>query len=179
MSITRVLLSIVAIVAVSIYLMVTDGPGIEPTAERAGSDTVMVHETDPAMNAAIEQARSSLAIFTGRLPSLRASGAFICIKLPLTEGGMTEHVWMADPAFDGGQFTGRLASEPVNLPSWSRDDRIAVSADQISDWMAIDGEVLYGGYTIHVLHDRMSPAEQRDMAQQMGVAIPDRPVVWN
>lgn len=179
MSITRILLSIVAIVAVSLYLMVTDGPGIGATAKRAGSDTVMVHETDPAMNAAIEQARSSVTIFTGRLPNLRASGVFVSIKLPLTEGGMTEHVWMADPVFEDGQFTGRLASEPVNLPSWTRGDRIAVSADQISDWMAIDGDALYGGYTIHVLRDRMSPAEQRDMARQMGVAIPDRPVVWN
>lgn len=179
MSITRILLSVVAIVAVSVYLIATDETGIGATGKSARSDIVMVHEADSAMNAAMSQARSSAVIFAGQLPDLRASGAYASIKFPLTEGSVTEHVWMGDPVFDDGQFTGYLASVPDNLPSWTRGDQVQVSADQISDWMAVDDGELYGGFTVYVLRDRMSPAEQRDMARQMGVTLPDHPVVWN
>lgn len=163
----------------SIFLVVTDEPGDGGADKNPHANVVEVDVGDPEMNAAMARARSSVGTFIDRLPALQASGANVSIKFPLTENGETEHVWVGDPRIEGGRFTGYLASVPVNLPSWSHGDRVSVPIENISDWMALTDGTLYGGFTIHVVRDRMSPGEQRAMAQRMGIRFPDKPVVWN
>ncbi len=179
MSSSRILFMLAVFAAASIYFAVTDGPGDRGSEKQPHADVVPVHVGDPEMNAAIDRARSTVGAFVERLPALQASGASVSIKFPLTENGETEHVWVGNPRIDGRNFTGYLASVPVNLPSWSQGDRISVPIEDISDWMALTGGTLYGGFTIHVVHDRMPPGEQRAMAARMGIKFPDRPVVWN
>ena len=179
MSQTRILLALAAFAAASIFLVFSDDPGDGANGKRSEPEIIPVLESDLQMNAAMERARSSVNGFADRLPRLRAAGLPVSVKLPLTENGETEHVWMGDPSYDQGLFFGYLASEPANLPSWSHGDRIVVPADEISDWMAIENGTLYGGFTMYVLRDRMTPEQRRGMEQRMGISLPDRPVLWD
>lgn len=179
MSQVRILAALVVFAAVSVFLVFTDDPGDGATGKRSQPDIIQVHESDTEMNAAMAQARSSLNGFVDRLPRMRAAGLPVSIKFPLSENGETEHVWMGDPVFGDGLFAGYLASEPANLPSWSYGDRVVVPADEISDWMVIEDDTLYGGFTMYVARDRMSPEQRKAMADRMGLALPDQPVVWD
>lgn len=174
---TRILVWLAAFLVASIVLIASNAhgaPGKDPR-----PDVHEVHESDPEMNAAMAEAQSSVDPFVERLPILRADGVFFSVKFPLTENGEIEHVWINRPEFDGRHFFGLLASEPVNLPSWSYGDKVAVKPDRISDWLAIVDGTLYGGFTLYVLDRRISPAERKVLYQGLGVALTDGPIIWD
>lgn len=179
MSQARILVLLAVFAAASIFLVMTDESGNSASERGERPAVISVHETDPIMNAAMERARSTVDRFIGRLPQLQAAGAPVSVKFALTENGRTEHVWIANPEFDGRVFAGHLNSVPVNLPSWSQGDRVSVPADRISDWMAISGQTLYGGFTLHVTHERMSPDQRRVLESHLGLPMPSEPQVWN
>lgn len=179
MSQFRILAALAVFAAVSMVLVFSDSPDDGAAGKRSDPSIIPVHESDAEMDTAMARARSSVSGFVDRLPRLRAANLPASIKLPLTENGHTEHVWMGDPVFEDGLFRGYLASAPANLPSWSHGDRIVVPADEISDWMAIEDGTLYGGFTMYVLRDRMSADQRRGMEERMGLVLPERPVVWD
>lgn len=182
MSRTMRVLLVFAFLATSVVLIAREDNGSD--AEGSGAekdsrpDVHAVDPGDPEMNAAMDKARSTVESFIRQLPAVRAGGEFFSVKFPISENGETEHVWINEPGFDGEHFTGYLSSEPVNLPSWSSGDRVSVAADGISDWLAIVDGALYGGFTLYVLQDRMSPAEQQALYEGLGMELPAGPAVW-
>jgi len=131
---------------------------------------------DSAMNAAMSAARLTVDRFIARMGSLQARGAHVSIKMPLSESGVTEHIWVDKPRYDGRMFHGVLGNHPADLPSWSLADAVSVAPDQISDWMVIDGDQLYGGFTLHVLRSRMSTPERQMLDMQLGLTMPEQPL---
>ncbi len=179
MSQARILFALIVFAFVSIVLVVTgdhDGGGI---GKRSHPNVTSVYENDPELSAARTMAKASIGGFIERLPDLRADGARTSVKFPLTERGEIEQVWMNDPVFDGDRFTGSLASIPLNHPSWSHGDRVSTPLDQVIDWAAITDDTLYGGFSIYVLRDRMTPEARRFQDQELGFVPPNNPTVWH
>lgn len=173
----QVFLVVTVFLVTSVVLIARDQGGQD--AVETGS-LAEIHEVDPgdaAMNAAMARARSTVDDFLQHLPELRSRGAFYTIKLPLSENGGTEHVWINEPDFDGERFTGYLANMPVSLPSWSYGDKVSVPADGISDWLAVADGTLYGGFTLHVLRPRMTEEELQAMTDGLGAPLPDQPAL--
>lgn len=77
-------------------------------------DPVIDYETsDPAMSAAIAEARRTLPSF---LAAMKAGGnSGFSVKVAIPHAGGREHIWMGNVRIAGGHFTGRLANEPVHL----------------------------------------------------------------
>lgn len=175
----RVFLVVTAFLVTSIVLVSRDDFGTDTAEIDARPDVHGVDPDDPEMNAAMARARSTVDGFVRRLPGMRFEGAFFTIKVPLTENGETEHVWINEPEFDGERFTGYIASVPVSLASWSYGDRVTVALDGISDWVAVANGTLYGGFTLHVLRPRMTPEEQQALYEGLGTRLPDNPIVWD
>lgn len=175
----RIFLVVTAFLVTSIVLVSRDDFGTDTAETDPRPDVHAVDPGDPDMNAARARAQSTVDGFIQHLPALRSEGAFFTVKLPLSENGTTEHVWINEPDFDGERFTGYLASVPISLTSWSHGDKVSVAADGISDWAAVTDGTLYGGFTLHALRPRMTEEERQALYEGLGTQLPDNPIVWD
>jgi uncharacterized protein YegJ (DUF2314 family) len=140
-------------------------PSANRSSQRLGSpeDPVrLVSSGDAKMNTAMATARSTVGEFTAALASPTADQSGFSVKMPVEEGGKTEHMWLADVSYDGKSFHGTINNDPEMVKSVKLGQKVSVDASGISDWMYIEKGVLVGGYTIRVLRDTMSPTERAD-----------------
>ena len=138
-----------------------------------------VEAEDAEMNAAIQGARDTLPVFIEALQSPTETQTYFAIKVifPFGEDGSAEHMWVDQLSYADGQFQGVLSNDPVDVTDLAYGDTVTASADEISDWMIVDDSQLLGGYTLHVLRNRMSEAERAQFDADFGVAIPDEPAL--
>jgi uncharacterized protein YegJ (DUF2314 family) len=139
----------------------------EPYVVRVGPD-------DRALNDAITAARSSVDDFISELPRLRAGGAYVSVKAPVPAGNEIEHIWLADLEYREGTFYGTLGNEPLSA-AVAFGDPYSISADEISDWMALRGDQLYGGYTIFAARNALDEAQRARFDESIGFRVPERP----
>jgi len=121
------------------------------------------------MNRAIGEARSSLDGFIDRLAHPSPAQSYAGVKVPLTEGAITEHVWMSHLSFDGSRFRGVLGNDPVDLHHVKLGDTLVAVRDSISDWMLVDRDTVFGAYTVYVLRARMPSAERVAFDREQGL----------
>jgi uncharacterized protein YegJ (DUF2314 family) len=113
-------------------------------------DTVIAYSTrDAAMNAAKAMGRKSLPRFE-KMWAARAPGTF-SVKIPLTQNGKTEHIWMQIDGFADNLVIGRLANEPVNGTQYKMGQDMTALKSDVEDWMIRDGDAIWGAYTARVM----------------------------
>jgi uncharacterized protein YegJ (DUF2314 family) len=122
--------------------------------------TIKYAEDDPAMEAAIADAKATLPIFLRN--ALDAEGvsldeALVKVALPTEAGSPTsvEHIWVTPFArMADGSYAGLLANEPANLGPLQVGDRVDFTEEMISDWHfnAPSGRYL-GSYTSRVMYE--------------------------
>ena len=134
-------------------------PGIALAQTVKDPNVTEVRTNDEAMNAAMRKARDTLSRFIEmskeKVPSRYS------IKMPLTTGGNTEHIWMVVTGYDGERFTGKLSNTPAFSETLQAGSTVDVAASEISDWMVQREDGIYGAYTLRVLLPRL-PKEQAD-----------------
>lgn len=123
------------------------------------------------MDAAIRSARASFPAFVSRLTELRDKGAYFSIKVPIQTGSNTEHIWLTAPEVRDGQVTGKLGNDPL-AGSRKLGDTVTVPSSEVSDWMAIVNDELYGGYTVIVAREQMSEAEKSEFDHSVSFRVP-------
>ena len=134
-------------------------------------DVVLVEEADAEMEAAIKQARSTFPGFVAEIPHLMKRGDYFSIKVPIKAGPNTEHIWLDAPALRDGRVTGALGNAPLNS-SLELGDTVSVPIEEISGWMAVVDNELFGGYTVIVARGRMSKTEQEEFDASVGFRVP-------
>ena len=137
--------------------------GCEARGPGGADNVVNVEDDDAAMNAAVAEARATVGRFTAALADPAPGQVGFSVKLPVTEGETTEHMWLDAVRYEpdgGGRFRGVLNNEPRGLTGVSLGDELTVPADGISDWMYVEDGRLAGGYTIRALRDRLPPGER-------------------
>ena len=102
---------------------------------------------DAKMNAAMATARATVGKFKTALASPASDQTGFSVKMPVTEDGKTEHMWLADVTYDGKSFHGTINNEPEMVKSVKLGQKVSVDATGISDWMYVDKGALVGGYT--------------------------------
>src|SRR3954447_18574672 len=103
------------------------------------ANVVIVPESDARMNAAMEEARSTVGAFIDafRNPPPEESG--FAVKVPMQDGSGTEHVWVKSVSYDGEQFQGVLDNQPARVTVVKLGDRVTAGPKGISDWMYLRG----------------------------------------
>jgi uncharacterized protein YegJ (DUF2314 family) len=139
----------------------------EPYVVRVGPD-------DPALADAIANARSSVKGFVSQLPQLQADGVYVSVKAPVSTGNDVEHIWLSDLEYRQGTFYGTLGNEPLSAEI-ALGDPYSVAADQISDWMALRGNQLYGGFTIFAAREALNDAQRATFDESIGFRMPETP----
>ena len=139
-------------------------PGASPSAPRPIKENVVAFEkSDPAMNAAKQKARSTLARFR-ELYARRTAGGTYTVKFPLTQNGATEHIWLQLTSMRDTEFVGLLANDPVNGASYRKGQAMTVPASLVEDWMVNNGGTIYGGYTARVALAQLPKDQQAKYA---------------
>lgn len=135
-------------------------------------DIYYVEGTDSEMNKAMEEANESFDLFQEYFHSAEAKKYYYSIKLKFRDSkGSFEHIWIGDITSDKSGYTGVVENTPFAVPMLEYGDTVKIEENRISDWMVVEhitGEV-YGGYTLRVLRDRMTPAEQTEFDSSTGL----------
>lgn len=78
-------------------------------------------------------------------------------------------MWVNDVYFDGERVCGVLVNDPNALSNVKNGDEVAVSLEQISDWMfAIEGKT-YGGFSVQAMRKAMSQSERAKHDEAWGL----------
>jgi uncharacterized protein YegJ (DUF2314 family) len=140
--------------------------------KRVGEPTVYeVRAKDADMNAAMMQARATIAQFRQRLTAPPITQSYIALKVRFGSGDSVEHIWIDDVELMGEQFRGIIGTEPVEASTPALGESVLVPLQQVSDWMAIDNGRLVGGYTLQVLRNHMSTDQRAEFDASLGFTI--------
>lgn len=142
-------------------------------------NVIDVSADDSAMNAAIERAQETLPQFIAALQSPPSAEAQFSIKVryPYGTSGAAEHLWVSGLTYRDGQFDGIMANEPLYIGGLDLGDAVTVDPADISDWMIVDGDKMYGGFTVYVLRAKLSEAERADFDAESGLTFADEPLL--
>ncbi len=148
-----------------------------PTNEEG--NVASVSGEDAEMNAAIQRAQDTLPMFIKALQSLKPTQTSFMVKAKFPYGGSNaaEHLWIRDVTYNGKQFEGFIANEPLYVQNIHLGDHIVVEMSDVSDWMIIEDGRLLGGFTIYVLRSRMSKSEREQFDSEMEYTIGDAPLL--
>ena len=116
-----------------------------------------VRSDDPAMNAAIDRARSEVDVFIKILDAGDADS--YSVKVPITDHGKTEHFWLSNITYADGLFTGSIDNTPEVVSNVKMGQQITVKKTEISDWLYMKNGKMYGNYTVRVLLPKMPPED--------------------
>lgn len=115
---------------------------------------------DPQMQAAIARARASTGELLRRLEQPPSSQTFLSVKVRIVDGRGAEHIWLDSVRYDRRHLSGRLNDAPLIVQNARRGDIVQVAPNEITDWVAIDGGRLCGGFTMRVARHRMQAGER-------------------
>ncbi len=121
---------------------------------------ISVPDSDRAMGQAIQRARATLPHFFKLLTGAHGKKHGFGLKSAIRDGDAVEHMWLLDPKQVNGEWTGVIDNVPRTVSSVKMGLRYAIPHGSISDWMYMENGKLYGGYTIRVLAERVSPEEK-------------------
>ena len=125
------------------------------------------------MRRAVVQARKTYQQFVDALAN-RCEGCWgYEIKVPYpTPSGEDEHIRVSNLSWDGAQFHGTIANEPIDTTAVKFGQHVHVLPTEISDWKYVDGDQLVGGYTVRVIYALSSPDERKMLDARNSFKVP-------
>jgi uncharacterized protein YegJ (DUF2314 family) len=146
----------------ALFVSALAGAGTSPQAQAEDPPVVDVRAADAEMNAAIAHARDTLATFWASYDAPKPTETGHALKVRFAGRGHVEHIWMSDvKKLPDGNYSGRFANEPRDLPGKNIGDQVEFKQADISDWMFMRNEKVVGGETIKPLLKSM-PKEDAD-----------------
>ncbi len=109
-----------------------------------------ISESDPLMMRAVQEARERWPEFVAAFEERQAGDVF-AVKAPLSDGDMTEFMWLSVGAIENNIIFGRLDNDPVSIGRIKSGDRVRVAVDDLNDWLYTSGSQQHGGFTVAVL----------------------------
>jgi uncharacterized protein YegJ (DUF2314 family) len=142
--------------------------------ERAGEPTIYsVTDNDTEMNEAIKTAKQTLDKFNSALMSSNPDFKYFALKshFKTTNGG--EHIWVSNISLKDKKYYGVVDNLPESTTEVKIGDTIQIVNENISDWMYIENQKLFGGFTIRLLRKRMTEAERKKFDAENELIIED------
>ncbi len=129
--------------------------------------------TDPEFQAAIQQARGTLDLFTAKIQTPHPDRTYTALKVRFTSPDeSTQDIWVDHVTYEDGGFQGSMGDDIPAL-KLSFDDRIPIPVEDIIDWMIVEDGKLIGGFTIRLEYERMSPEEKQQFLEGIDYSIED------
>lgn len=150
-----------AIVALGL-LILFKVPALEAqlAAEPAGGGKVIaVDVSNRTMAEAIDRARETLPLFFKALAGPFGDKENFALKVAIKDGTRVEHKWLVNLKNEGGQWSGVVHNQPFAVTTVKRGQRFMIAHNNISDWMYLQDQKIYGGYTVRVLAEMLAPQD--------------------
>ncbi len=135
------------------------GQSLVGKAER--DELAYVAEGDPAMAAAMREARSTLPEFLTLAKYPRRGMEGFSVKVAIHEGCEVEHFWIHPFDHIGRRFHGRLNNTPRAVGNVKRGDNISLTEIEIVDRMYLDNGAMKGNYSARAML-KSAPREEQD-----------------
>ena len=133
---------------------------------RPKPDTLVEGGYDEAeMDAAIARARRETDDFLAVLA--RGEADSFSVKAPITDAHGTEHFWITDVRYENGEFIGFIGNDPGVVENVAFGQEWRIRKEDISDWMYVRGDRIFGGYTIDPLLKTMDSAESEQVRKML------------
>jgi uncharacterized protein YegJ (DUF2314 family) len=118
-------------------------------------------DPDPELTVAVRQAQDTLHIFRNEFFNPKPSYEYMSVKVRFTNKDGVEDIWTNPVDVDGDKFIVQMW-EGVTLELKAHPDRyVEIPEDRVIDWMILDNEgTVFGGYTLRLDYERLSPEEQ-------------------
>ena len=129
--------------------------------------------TDEELNAAIQEAHTTLNVLREALLAPKDSYKFIGLKIRFrTDGGLIDDHWTEPVTYYEGVFTIRLLEGLTYEPNQHTDHLLNVPLGDVVDWVIVekDGNLI-GGYTIRLDYEHLTPEEKEEFLQNTGYKI--------
>lgn len=128
-------------------------------------DTLVEGGYDQAeMDAAMARARSEVDYFIAQLD--KGDGTDFFVKAPIEDNGRTEHFWLSDVTYAGGQFEGTIGNDPGIVDNVTYGQKWSIAKSNISDWMFMRDGKMHGNYTMRPLLKTL-PKEEAERYKAM------------
>jgi len=138
-------------------------PGPTPVSTSTFSDP------DPELTKAVRQAQDTLYIFRQEFLFPKTSYEYMSVKVRFTSIEGVEDIWTNPIDIDGNMFIIQML-EGVTIELKAHPDRyLEVPAEHVIDWMILDEDgTVYGGYTLRLDYERLSPDEKKIYRESTG-----------
>ena len=113
--------------------------------------------SETEMANAIARARREVDVFVSTLES--RDGSDFAVKVPIEDGDRTEHFWLTDISYGGGEFEGKIGNDPGVVSNVAFGQIVKVPKEEISDWLFMRGGKMHGNYTLRPLLPTMPKAD--------------------
>ena len=124
-------------------------------------EAFLVTKEDPAMAAARNKARATLAGFLAIAKQPTPAMRNFALKVRVSDDHGVEYFWVTQFSANGGRFSGKIDNTPRMVRSVTAGQVIQFSEGEITDWMYMDSGKMKGNYTACALLQR-EPKDQQD-----------------
>ena len=125
-------------------LLQGEDPVRELFGELSQAPVIPVDE-DPRLKAAEAEARRRFSEFEQMFR--QGEGSDFAVKVSISGGGNTEHVWVDVQSMTEHLIDGVLANDPVDLGELRLGSKVRVRTDEVEDWTFLLDEEVVGGFT--------------------------------
>ena len=133
-----------------------------------------IYETtsdDVEMNIASKKAVDSIAIFDAAFKSKSKNISFISLKKRFKIEGGSENIWISPINKTEKGYLGTVDNDPIYVKDVKYGDTVLVKANEVSDWMYVENNLLHGGYTLRVAIKHMNPKEKEEFLKSLDYKI--------
>ena len=149
----------------------TKAPAKAPQAAEEKQEVVELDDRDPAMKAAFKKAQASLDNFLKIHASNDPNIDVESVRVRLTEGKVTEYVWIHPFEKDGNGYKGKANSVPSRLKKLPIGGQVSFKREDIVDWtyFEIKARRMHGNFTTCVQLAKAPAAEVEALKKSYGL----------
>ena len=126
-------------------------PQVGDTIGDADDPIVLVDGDDPAMAAAVAEARQTVGEFVKALHNPPPGSSDFAVKKKFVDGDQVEFMWLTSPTYANGEFTGTLDNDPQLVSNATSGTQYSVKETEIEDWLYFQGDEMKGAFSVKVL----------------------------
>ena len=115
---------------------------------------------DTQMNAAMATAKRRFGEFDSAFKYGHYDQGKFSLKVQFANPRGHEYIWVTEIALEKGQYWGLLSDTPATDINVKYGERLKVGRQDVVDWLYGKDSILYGGFTIRVLEQRMTKKEK-------------------
>ena len=136
-------------------------------ADDNGAPTFGVSGQDERVNHAMQQARDMVDIFISSMLNPIESMRSFSVKVPMTENGEVEHMWLNKFRIEGDAIEGEINNEPAVISNVFVGQKVKVNKSEISDWLfTVDGK-MHGNFTLRAILPDMPKEVQNQVREKL------------